>query len=192
MKKTGCRFILLWMVFVITMIVILSSCVTQKKCLQKFPPQIIRERYDSIVIKDTIIYKDRIRVIVIPADTVYKDREIPGILPSITTKPMVLENDYVIAKAWIQNSRLKMQLEQKGQVLKFKLDSADKEVRHWKFEYLKIKEFGTQIIKERYIPKIYKYALYFSILVIIIIGVWVFFKIKTGTLNALVNKFIYG
>lgn len=36
------------------LILLLASCVTQKRCFQKFPPQIITK--DSIVLKDTTIY----------------------------------------------------------------------------------------------------------------------------------------
>lgn len=37
-------------------VVSLNSCITQKRCFQKFPPQVITK--DSIVIKDTTIYRD--------------------------------------------------------------------------------------------------------------------------------------
>lgn len=35
-------------------LLLLASCVTQKRCFQKFPPQIITK--DSIILKDTTIY----------------------------------------------------------------------------------------------------------------------------------------
>lgn len=178
-----------WTIFVLTVLV-LSSCVTQKKCLQKFPPQTIRERYDSIIIKDTIIYKDVIVEKVIPADTVYVDRIIPGIPQSITTRPMILENDYAIAKGWIQDSRLKMQLEQKYQVLRFKLDSADKLVRHWQFQYLKERELNTHVVVQKFTPKIYKIALWGWVVLIIAGSAWVYVRIKSKGLKSLLNAFI--
>jgi hypothetical protein len=51
----------------------LASCVTQKRCLQKFPPQIVTK--DSIVVKDTTVYvtlRDTI-----PGDSVLLDDSIP-------------------------------------------------------------------------------------------------------------------
>ncbi len=51
----------------------LASCVTQKRCLQKFPPQIVTK--DSIVIKDTTVYitfRDTI-----PGDSVVLHDSIP-------------------------------------------------------------------------------------------------------------------
>lgn len=51
----------------------LASCVTQKRCLQKFPPQIVTK--DSIVVKDTTVYvtlRDTI-----PGDSVVLHDSIP-------------------------------------------------------------------------------------------------------------------
>lgn len=51
----------------------LASCITQKRCLQKFPPQIVTK--DSIVIKDTTVYitlRDTI-----PGDSVLLHDSIP-------------------------------------------------------------------------------------------------------------------
>lgn len=50
-----------------------ASCVTQKRCLQKFPPQIVTK--DSIVVKDTTVYvtfRDTI-----PGDSVLLHDSIP-------------------------------------------------------------------------------------------------------------------
>lgn len=52
----------------------LASCVTQKRCLQKFPPQIVTK--DSIVIKDTVITV-RLVKIPIPGDKVTLHDSIP-------------------------------------------------------------------------------------------------------------------
>lgn len=50
-----------------------ASCVTQKRCFEKFPPQVITK--DSVVLKDTTIYVKKL--IVIPGDTVTLRDSIP-------------------------------------------------------------------------------------------------------------------
>lgn len=54
-------------------LLLLASCVTQRKCFEKFPPQIITK--DSVVFKDTTIYVKQ--KIFIPGDTVSFTDTIP-------------------------------------------------------------------------------------------------------------------
>lgn len=175
----------LWTIFVLT-VILLSQCATPKKCLQKFPPEVIRERYDSIVIKDTVIYKDREVPFYIKGDTIEVEKKIP-VKENIA--PLTLSNDYAIASAWVENSKLKLSLIQKDQVIKLKLDSADKEVRHWQFQYLKERELKNQVVREKYIPKLYQVAFFAMLVELIALIVWVALKIKGGWLKSLKNRF---
>ncbi|KKP52079.1 MAG: hypothetical protein UR43_C0015G0015 [candidate division TM6 bacterium GW2011_GWF2_33_332] len=147
------------------LILFLGSCVTQRKCASKFPPQSVTETKDSIVVKDSIIYRDRDVPYKIPGDTIRKDKPIPGIPEKINISPIILENTYAIAKAWIDNSRLKMELQQKDQVITFKLDSADKVSKHWEYKYKNEKQ--TIVVKEKYTPKVFKVAFWLWIFVIV-------------------------
>lgn len=165
------------LLFFLFIILIFSSCVTQKKCNSKFPPQTIKERYDSIVYKDTVIYKDREVEVKIPGETVYRDSLIPGIPEKINTKPITLENKYATAKAWIENSKLRLRLDQKDQVITFKLDSADKLVKHWQAEYHKERDKETVTIKV--VPKFYKITAISLFVILLLIGVYIYVKIKT-------------
>ena len=171
--------------FIILIGLFFISCSPCKRLQRKCPPQIIRERYDSICIKDSIIYKDKEVPVYIPGDTVYNDKPI-SVPAGLNVAPMILENDYALAKAWINNSKLKMQLEQKEQVIKYKVDSAIQIAKHWEYKYTHEKQ--TEVVKERYIPKIYKIALFFTISVIILLGVYVYIKIKAGALKSLLNR----
>lgn len=173
----------LWTIFVLT-VILLSQCATPKKCLQKFPPEVIRERYDSIVIKDTVIYKDREVPFYIKGDTIEVEKKIP-VKENIA--PLTLSNDYAIASAWVENSKLKLSLIQKDQVIKLKLDSADKEVRHWQFQYLKEKESNTHVVVQKFVPNIYKVALWGWVILIIAGSAWVYVRIKTKGLKSLLN-----
>jgi len=164
----------------------LIGCSPCKRLQRKCPPQIEYIKKDSIIIKDSVIYKDKEIPVYIPGETVYKDSIIP-VLKDINVPPIILENDYALARAWIDNSRLKLQLEQKEQVIKYKVDSAIQIAKHWEYKWTNEKQ--TEIVKERYIPKIYKIALFFTISAIILLGVWVYIKIKFGTLKSLLNRF---
>jgi hypothetical protein len=136
----------------IVILLSLASCVTQKRCYQKFPPQVVTIRHDSIVIKDSLVYRDRLVPYKIPGDTVWKEKPIPGIPEKINVPPMKLENLYAEAQAWIENSMLKMSLRQKDQVINFRLDSADKERSHWEYLYKNEKQTIT-LPPVKYTPK---------------------------------------
>ena len=173
---------------ILLILILFSSCVTQKKCVKRYPPETIRVRYDSIVIKDTTIYKDRLVPYAVKADTVYKDKLI--LVPiALNVPPLIAENDYAKAKAWIQDSKLKLQLEQKDQVVQFKLDSADKEVRHWKYQYRLESEKQTTVIREKFIPRIYKTALFIVIGELIALIIYMYVKLKGGGLKAALKSY---
>jgi len=156
---------------ILLLVLIFSSCVTQKKCLQKFPPQIIREVYDSIIIKDSIIYRDIEIEVKIPGDTIEVEKKVP-IKENIS--PVTVENTYSSAKAWVENSKLKLQLIQKDQLIKYKVDSAIQVAKHWEYRWNIEKQ--KEVIKEKYIPKIYSIAFYMWIGVIVIVLLYLGFK----------------
>lgn len=130
----------------------LASCVTQRRCNSKFPPSTDTQVRDSIIIRDSIIYKDRLVPYKIPGDTIWQDKPIPGIPEKINTAPMRLENTYAIAEAWIENSKLRLKLQQKDQVITFKLDSADRIAKHWEERYREASSVKV-LPPEKYTPK---------------------------------------
>jgi hypothetical protein len=107
---------------------------------------------DSIVIKDSLVYRDRLVPYKIPGDTVWQEKPIPGIPEKINVSPMRLDNTYAFAEAWIENSKLKMKLQQKDQVINFRLDSADRERSHWEYLYKNDKQTIT-LPPVKYTPK---------------------------------------
>jgi len=171
-------------ILILIVAALFTSCVTQKKCISKYPPEIIRERYDSIIIKDTIIYKDRIVPLIIKGDTITVEKQVPGY---IDISAIRVDNSYAYASAWVQNSKLKLSLIQKEQVINFRLDSADKISRHWQFQYIKEKESKSQIIREKYVPKITKVLSWIGTGGLIFLFTWLYFKIKGGWLKSLLK-----
>lgn len=57
----------------ILLLLLFSSCITRKKCYERYPPQIITK--DSVVVKDTTIFKDT--TITLKGDSVTVYAEIP-------------------------------------------------------------------------------------------------------------------
>ena len=103
----------------IIVILILSSCVTQKKCFDKFPSDTVT------VIKDTTLYRDTVIYRTVKGDTVYKEVKLPYSVPiDRTYQPITVETSLAVAKAWVSLDRLKLSLVQKDSVFRFKLDSA--------------------------------------------------------------------
>lgn len=82
----------------------ITSCITQKKCFEKFPPQIITK--DSIVVKDTVIYRDT--TITLPGDTLQINDTIP--CPNVNINRVVKsKNGKTTATVSIKNGKLQVE-----------------------------------------------------------------------------------
>ena len=139
------------------------GCATQKRCLQKWPPEIIP--IDTVVqvqVKDTTIYRDTIVPIYLQGETDTSFVEIPcdfsenSKLEYDTAK---VETTMAIAKAWIEpgptgsHARLQIELQQKDTTIMTRLDSAIMEAEHWKQETIRI--------KQTYIKPVFKPTAYY-------------------------------
>ena len=173
------------LIIAILVIVLLGSCASQKRCAIKFPvtPEIVR--HDSIVYKDTIIYHDRVIHDTIYPDTVFSEGKVRIIKDAPISEVVRAENEYAVAKAWVENKKLKLQLEQKGQVIDRIIENAEKETIHWKEEYHSLKE--TKVTVEKYIPKIYKASLWILIIIVILTVGFIYLKIKTNVLKSFIK-----
>ena len=110
----------------LTVILLLSSCVTQKRCLQKFPPEVVVLRTDTLIYRDTIIY------IPIEGDTSYVEDpwidDEPWIEPQkINIGPIRADVPLAHSQAGVTDNVLWMRLIQRDSVLRFKIDSAIRE-----------------------------------------------------------------
>lgn len=88
---------------IIILSLLLLGCVTQKRCLKKFPPQV--SVVENIVYRDTIVYVN------IPGqtstDSVFIEVEVP-----LNVLPFRVNTEYCLAVAWVQNSMLKLDVTQ--------------------------------------------------------------------------------
>jgi hypothetical protein len=151
-----------WAAIVLIALAFFNSCVTQRRCLEKFPPTTTTEIRDSISYRDTTIY------VPIPTDTVRDS--IPVECPEMTpgspapkpkpTKPVMVKNRWSTAMAWIENGHLKLNLMTNDTTLTFVIDSAVT-------ERMKQITINQQFVKPvKYIPKVYKIALIALIIVV--------------------------
>lgn len=139
----------------------LSSCLTQKRCFEKFPIQADTVRIETI--KDSIAYRDTLIFITIPGDHSVDSVFVPcppppsGFIPDTARA----ETQLARAVAYWHYPVIKLELTQKDLTITSRLDSAIREIYHWKTEYEKIIAISP---KKTPIPVIYKLALGFSVI----------------------------
>jgi len=106
-------------VILIFSIILTTSCVTQRACLNKFPPVV------QTIVKDTTIYRDTVLYVFLPPDTVWDS--IPVYINSegrpITLARIITETRYARAEAWVSDSKLYQVLFHKQSALELKFDS---------------------------------------------------------------------
>lgn len=151
------------------------SCVTQRKCLEKFPPT--TDTIIKTVVRDSIVYKDTVITITIPGDIQIDSVPIPCPEPPPTYVPDTarVETEFAYALAWFDHKSIKIKLVQKKSELEIRLDNALKEAYHWKSEYEKITVTPQPI---KYIPKFYKMCFWILIGEVIAIIGYILLKFK--------------
>lgn len=166
------------LLLLILVALLLSSCVTQRKCDRRFPPETYTQIKDSLVIKDSVIYSYAEIPVYIKGDTVtkhdtvFKDKK-TGL---INSKPVYAETDFAKVTAQVVNSQLKLELVQKDSTFNVITDSLMKEVYHWKEQYNSV---NTQKVKQvEHIPKVYTIFALIGLLTVIITILYFIFKFK--------------
>ena len=156
------------LLFPFCLLFVIASCATQRRCYEKFPPKVSSDSSYYEVVRDSLIYRDTIVYDTIPGetliDTLYLDldQEPEG----IHSDTLVLETEYARAEAYYKTPSIHLTLIQKDIYFQMKLDSVIRQEMHWKELYTKI-ENNTET-KVKYIPPIYKAALWGWIILIII------------------------
>ena len=135
----------------------LFSCVTQRRCLSKFPP--VSDTITVVTTKDSVIYRDTTIYIKIPGAVQVDSILIP--CPSVQPGVFIpdtafLENQFSIARAWYRPPNIQLRLIQKDTTIAFRLDSAIREAHYWKEQYTQV----TQTVTKKHIPVLYKIALW--------------------------------
>ena len=150
------------------LLLLLSSCVTQKRCLERYPPQNITK--DSIIIREVTVYRDTIITVRLPGDTVMVEQDLDSLMA-----PLISENKYAKAIAEVYKNKLRVTLIQKESEISFKLDSAYKQTLYWKERWETDKQ--TIVNEVRYTPGIYKIALGGWIGIIFLLVLFILYKV---------------
>lgn len=153
--------------------ILLSSCVTQKACLRKFPNS--ADTVKIVILKDSIVFRDTTLFITLPEVVKYDTVVIPcpPPPPSYVPDTAKAETDFAKAQAWYDYPMIRLRLYQKRSILEVKLDSAIKEAYYWKEQYTNITTV-TEVVK---IPLIYKIALWMLIGMLALIAFMVLWRI---------------
>jgi len=162
--------------YLIIAVLLTTSCVTQKACDRKFPPQEYVNQKDSIYVKDSIIYKPIDVPVYIKGDTVIQSDTVivepKTKLPK--SKPVYAETEFAKATAQVKNGKLYLTLIQKDSM--FKVQAMAKEAYYWKEKY-NSKE--SVVIKEvKFIPAYHKVMSIVGLILSVGFLAYIVFKVR--------------
>jgi hypothetical protein len=159
---------------ILAVLLLASSCITQKRCLDRFPNTVDTIRV--VEVKDTIIYRDTIVTVYLPGDIRIDSVEIPCPEPIKNYIPDTarVKTDFAVALAWFKFPRIYIKLTQPDTTLTWRLENAIKEANHWRSEYEKVTVTPQPI---KYIPKIYLISFWLLIGMIVAVAGYIGFKI---------------
>ena len=168
------------LILISVLVLLACSCTTMDKCNRLYPPVESFEIKDSIAVETITVYKDSLIYYPLDPDTVtlisykyYSDPERPEL---ITIDTLMAENEFSMAFAWVDQSRLGLSLTEKDTTLEFLLDDAVRVTHDWTQTFHS--EFKKEVKVVRYIPKFFRfcsYWFYITATALLIIG---FFKLK--------------
>ena len=148
--------------FALTLLALLPSCVTQRKCLLKFPPP----PADTVTFTDTQ-WRDTIIYRTLPADTIRDSVEVVlpcPVPPTFKSDTVRAVRPLASAAAWLHGNKLQLRLTLNETTLAFKLDSAIK-------ASAKTTVVTQQIIVEKkVIPPFYRASLFVNLFLIVFVA----------------------
>lgn len=138
----------------------------------KYPP--VADTVVTVITRDSIVFQDTTVYITLPGETVIDSIVIPcPPMADYIPDTARAETDYALAEAWYDPPKLMLRLDQKASTLEIRLDSALREAYYWKDKYEKI----NTVTPVKFIPIIYKVALWMVIGMILLIVFWIIRKL---------------
>jgi hypothetical protein len=161
------------LILLVIITVFAVSCITQKKCNDKFPPVILEK---EVYIHDTVNTKETIRdtTVIVKAgkdSIVYKSDTVKIKDGVVNSKPVITEGKYATATGQVINSKLIVKLEERSYDLEVKLKGALKDKETYK-TYYEVSKEKQAITKEVKVGKFYVWFFYLSLIVILLITAW--------------------
>lgn len=127
----------------------LSSCITQERCFEKFPPDRVRVT--------TVEYRDTIFPVFIPGYKPVFNWSVGG--------SVIASSGTAYGKAWTVHDTIFIEVEQRDSTYKVRLDSAIKVISERETEIIRVKEE----CKESKVERILKRVFWIVILVLLIV-----------------------
>lgn len=158
--------------------ILFVGCTTQKRCNEKYPTQpLIIEKtvHDSVY---TIITKhDTIVNLIVGKDTIIHSIDTVIIEKGlINSNTITINGDYATATGKVKNSKIILTLTERSKRLEVLLKDANINKLTFKYLYENYYKENTKLIK--FIPKFYKFCLYWFLGTVIIVIVGGILKIK--------------
>jgi|WetSurMetagenome_2_1015567.scaffolds.fasta_scaffold00103_69 hypothetical protein len=158
--------------FIALFSLILTSCITQRRCSIKFPS--VNDTIKITTVKDSIVIRDTTIFIKIPGEKVTDSISIP--CPEVHNyipKKVCAETQLASACAWWQYPVIKLELMQKDTTIVKRLNRALKESYYWRTLYEKVHITPAPV---KYVPGFYKGCLWILIGEILVIALFIAFK----------------
>jgi len=123
------------------------------------------------------VYRDTTITIYLPGDTIIQ--KVPVVIENNKAKtvtPAFANNEYCWAAAWINDNVLSLWLVTKEQTLNYTIKNALQTLETSQTDSHSWRE--KEVIQVKYIPRVYKVALWIAIGSVITLLAWLYFKIK--------------
>jgi len=156
--------------FVLMLAAFFASCVTQRKCLEKFPPVSTTDTVDHIFYHDTVVYVSIVGDTVVDSITIALPCPQPATTNQAAPQRLKVKAKFASAEAWLEGNLLKLRLVVNDTLIAHTIDSAVVE---------RVKEINTtqaHIERVKYIPNFYKLCLAITL----IVGLLMIIKIVTS------------
>lgn len=162
---------------IITIVLLMSSCISERRCNKLYPPVPSTNTKDSIVTRDIIVYRDTTVYVPVasPPDTVEKVIKVTARHNKIYSDTIIAETKLAKAVAWVYSSKLNCRLTDKDTGVLVKLDSALVESKFYKELYHT--ELNREVNEVRYIPGFYRFCLWWFIGTVMFILIYIGLKI---------------
>lgn len=162
---------------VITIVLLLSSCITETRCNRLYPPEPSTNTQDSIVMRDIIVYRDTTVYVPVasPPDTVEKVIKVTARHNKVYSDTIIAETRFAKAVAWVYSSKLNCRLTDKDTGVLVKLDSALVESKF--YQELYHTELNREVKTVKYIPSFYRFCLWWFIGTVMFILIFIGLKV---------------
>lgn len=158
-----------YFVLIAIILICLNSCISQRRCNDKYPPVSSTNIKDSTVITHITRYKDTIinKVVEIPSlikrDSVIFTYQNGKVYP---VKPLILKGRYSSSETWFANNKLYGQLTESGWInIQFELKTKNDSITILK--KIVSEKQSVKVVKET--PKLVKISAWFGLICFVLI-----------------------